>query len=55
MSDEDLDKIRQAGEQMGRLLATVESLKARIGRLEAGVAGLGGAIIAAWAKSKGLW
>ena len=55
MSEEDLYKIREAGEKMGRLLATVETLTKRVGRLEAGILGIIGAIVAAWAKSKGLW
>lgn len=54
VSEDDLEKIREAGEKMGRLLATVETLTKRVGRLELGILGMIGAIIAAWAKSKGL-
>jgi hypothetical protein len=55
MSEEDLDKIREAGERMGRLLQQVADLQNRLGRLEAGVLAILGGILATWAKSKGLW
>lgn len=55
MSEDDLDKIREAGEKMGRLLATVDTLKARVNRLEMALLGVIGSIVGAWAKSKGLW
>lgn len=55
MSEDDLEKIRAAGEKMGRLLQTVETQGKRITRLETGLLGIIGAIVAAWAKSKGLW
>lgn len=55
MSDEDVEKIREAGEKMGRLLANVDALKSRVARLETAILGVIGAIVAGWAKSKGLW
>ena len=54
MSDDDLNRIREAGEKMGRLLSTVESLSKRVARLETGILALGGALLAAYLKSKGL-
>lgn len=55
LSEEDLDKLREAGERMGRLLATVETLVQRVSRLEKMLIAVVGGILAAWAKSKGLW
>lgn len=55
MSEDDLERIREAGEKMGRLLSTVEGLTKRVARLENGIIALLGALAAAYAKIKGLW
>lgn len=55
MTDEQEERIRRAGEAAGRLMTTVDNLAARVARLEAALLAVIGAIVAAWAKSKGLW
>lgn len=55
MSDEDLEAARKAGREMGRLVTMVEGLVSRVARIEKAWLGVVGAIVAAWAKSKGLW
>ena len=55
MSEEDLGKIREAGEKMGRLISEMENLRSRVDAMELRNWGLIGAIVAAWAKSKGFW
>jgi uncharacterized membrane protein YeaQ/YmgE (transglycosylase-associated protein family) len=55
MTEENEEKARKAGVEFGRMLASIDDLIARVGRLEKILLGLVGAIAAAWAKSKGLW
>ncbi len=55
MSDDDLEKARRKGVEEGKLKSDIENHGMRLSRLEKGVIGLVGAIVAAWAKSRGLW
>jgi hypothetical protein len=53
--DDDIKEARRKGIEDGKLLSDVENHGMRLGRLEKGILGLIGAIVAAWAKSKDLW
>lgn len=55
MSDDEVEEARKKGIEEGKLLSDVENHGVRLGRLERGVIGLVGAIVAAWAKARGLW
>jgi hypothetical protein len=55
MSDDDTEKARKAGEEWGVFKAKLDNALTRIARMETAVLGVIGAVIAAWAKSKGLW
>ena len=55
MSEEEIEKARQKGIEEGKLKSDIENHGMRLSRLEKGVIGLVGAIVAAWAKARGLW
>lgn len=55
MSEDDIEKAHKKGVEEGKLKSDVENHGMRLSRLEKGVIALVGAIIAAWAKSRGLW
>lgn len=55
MSDEEIEKARKRGIEEGKLRSDVENHGIRLSRLEKGILGIVGAIVAAWAKARGLW
>ncbi|MGC1497277.1 MAG: hypothetical protein WA790_15820 [Sulfitobacter sp.] len=55
MSDDEIEKARKKGMEEGKLKSDIENHGLRLSRLEKGVISLVGAIVAAWAKSRGLW
>lgn len=55
MTQEDEDAWRRRGEEVGRMLATLENVTKRIARLENGVIAILTAIAALYLKSVGLW
>ena len=55
MSDDEIEKARKKGVEEGKLHSDVENHGIRLSRLEKALMGVMGAIVAAWAKARGLW
>ena len=55
MSDDDVEAARRKGIEEGKLQSDVENHGMRLSRLEKAIMAIVGAIVAAWAKARGLW